>query len=134
MRAVLFALALTATPTLAEVRAETLMTPDEFEAYTTGKTLTYALDGQVYGIEEYRPGRRVRWAFAEGECEAGRWYVQDDWICFAYESTPEPQCWQFFIGSSGISAQFIGDAPETALSELAQSDAPLNCPGPDVGV
>jgi hypothetical protein len=134
MRALLLALTLTAIPALADERAAAPMTPGEFEAYTTGRTLTYAQDGEVYGTEEYLPGRRVRWAFAEGECEIGRWYEQDGWICFAYESTPEPQCWQFFRGDAGISAQFMGDATGSPLSELAQSDAPLNCPGPDVGV
>jgi hypothetical protein len=129
MRALVLALTLTAQPVLAEV----LMTPEEFETYTTGKTLTYAQGGLVYGIEEYLPGRQVRWAFAEGECETGRWYVEAEWICFTYESTPDPQCWQFFRTEGGLMARFRGDAPGSELSEIGKSAAPLNCPGPDVG-
>ena len=35
----------------------------EFEAFATGKTLSYAVGGIVYGAEQYLPGRRVIWAF-----------------------------------------------------------------------
>ncbi len=36
--------------------AETPMSGAEFEAYATGRTLTYAERGVIYGIEEYLPG------------------------------------------------------------------------------
>lgn len=131
MRAVPLALflALAALPGM----AETPMTGLEFEAYTTGKTMTYARSGAVWGTEEYLPGRRVRWAFAEGACEVGRWYEEGPWICFSYETGPEPQCWQFFRGETGLRARFRGDPPELDLSEVARTTEPLACPGPDVG-
>ena len=43
------------------------MSAAEFEAYTTGKTLSYAEAGQPYGVESYLPGRRVVWAFVHAE-------------------------------------------------------------------
>ncbi len=129
MRAALLALLLSVSPACADV----LMTPEEFDAYATGKTLTYAQGGTVYGTEEYLPGRRVRWAFAEGQCEAGHWYVEAEWICFDYETEPEPQCWQFFRSETGLKARYRGETSGAELSEIAKSSAPLNCPGPDIG-
>ena len=41
------------------------VTGPEFDAYVTGRTLTYAAAGQIYGTEAYLPGRRVIWAFTQ---------------------------------------------------------------------
>lgn len=122
-------------------RAETPAPPEgpglsatEFEAYATGKTLTYAIDGEVFGAEQYLPGRRVLWAFKGQECRKGQWYEEAGQICFVYEDEGAPQCWIFRKGSTGLSALFQGDEDSTFLSEVAQSKVPLNCAGPDVGV
>ena len=114
--------------------AETAMTAAEFEAYATGKTLTYSVAGAVYGAEQYLPGRRVLWAFKDDECADGVWYEQAGLICFAYENNDVPQCWNFFLGSTGLRAQFVGENGGSDLSEVAQSPTPLSCAGPDVGV
>jgi hypothetical protein len=118
----------------APLAAETPMTGAEFEAYATGRTLTYAQGGTVYGTEEYLPGRRVRWAFSGDQCETGYWYEAGREICFVYGSEPEHQCWTFFRTPGGLRARFRGDPPGSELSEVANSDAPLLCPGPDIGV
>lgn len=117
-----------------QARAETPMTAAEFEAYATGKTLTYSVDGEVYGAEQYLPDRRVIWAFKGNVCADGIWYEEAGLICFAYENDPEPQCWNFFSGATGLRAEFTGDAAGSPLSEVGQSPIPLNCAGPDVGV
>ncbi len=111
------------------------LTGTEFEAHTTGRTLTYASGGQVFGTEQYLPGRRVMWAFSEDRCQKGRWYEAGAFICFVYEDEPGvPQCWTFHLDGGRLLARFQGDAPGSELSEVEQSDRPLNCPGPDVGV
>lgn len=110
------------------------LSADEFEAYTTGKTLTFAADGQVYGVEEYLDGRRVRWAFLEDQCQDGFWYPQGEMICFVYDAIPDPQCWTFFDGGGGLIAEFQGEVLETTLFETRQSPEPLMCLGPEVGV
>ncbi|MEO0653677.1 MAG: hypothetical protein AAFY77_02285 [Pseudomonadota bacterium] len=110
------------------------MSAAEFEAYTTGKTLTFAADGQVYGIEEYLEGRRVRWAFLEDQCQDGVWYPQGQMICFVYEHIPDPQCWTFYRGDAGLIAQFENEGGSTTLFETRQSAEPLVCLGPEVGV
>lgn len=130
MRALILALSLLPLAALAETAP---MTGAEFEAYATGKTLTYAERGEVFGTEEYLPGRRVRWAFTGEQCRIGHWYEQDQAICFVYEDLTEPQCWEFRHGPSGMTARFLGESG-TELSEVAQSDTPLACAGPDIGV
>jgi hypothetical protein len=114
--------------------AETPMTADEFEAYVTGKTLTYSARGIPFGIEEYREGRRVLWSYLDGRCEEGEWYPAGDMICFAYEAYPEHQCWTFYRRSGGLFARFENDPDATELYETHQSREPMKCLGPEVGV
>ncbi len=131
MRALLALALLAAAPAGA---GDAPMTAAEFESYATGRTLTYGIGGQIYGIEQYLPGRRVRWAFAGDVCRIGHWYESGAEICFVYEHDQTPQCWMFFRTGEGLRARFMGDGDATDLSEVAQSDAPLACAGPDVGV
>ena len=114
--------------------AETAMTAAEFDAYATGKTLTYSVAGEVYGAEQYLPDRHVVWAFKDDQCADGVWYEDAGLICFAYENMGDPQCWNFYLGTSGLRAEFVGPNGSSSLSEVAQSAKPLACAGPDVGV
>lgn len=131
MKALLLAVLLAATPCLAE---DPSMTAADFDAYVTGKTLTYSQFGSVFGIEEYLPNRKVRWAFTEDICQYGSWYEQAGNICFVYEYDPDPHCWTFWKDGDGLRALSVNDAPGSELSEVAQTDQPLACAGPDVGV
>ena len=110
------------------------MTAAEFEAYTTGRTLTYSALGQDFGIEEYLENRRVRWSFLDGDCEDGIWYPAGEMICFVYETFPDPQFWTFYDEGGGLRALFMNDPEATELYETRMSDEPLLCLGPEVGV
>lgn len=110
------------------------MSAAEFDAYSTGKTLTYASGGYIFGTEQYLPNRQVRWAFTEDVCKIGHWYEQDDLICFVYEDAGNPQCWAFWREEGGLRALFAGDPAGTELSEVRQTDKSMACAGPDVGV
>lgn len=116
--------------------AETPMTGAEFDAYSKGKTFYYGSDGQAYGVEQYLDDRRVRWSFLDGKCSDGYWYEQDQMICFVYENSDDigPQCWTFFEGPGGLVAQFNGNPQETTLYQVNDSDEPMMCLGPEVGV
>lgn len=114
--------------------ADTPMSAAEFDAYVTGKTLYYSHLGLEYGVEQYLPGRRVRWAFLDGECRDGVWYQQSDMICFDYEDGIETQCWRFFEQTGGIRAEFANSDTEIELYEAAESDDPMYCKGPEIGV
>lgn len=114
--------------------ADAPMSVAEFEAYATGKTLTYAMGGEVYGAEQYLPGRRVIWAFKGEECRRGSWYEAAGKVCFVYEHDTTPQCWTFQQGSGGLRAQFSDDPEGAELASVRESPQPLTCAGPDLGV
>ena len=131
MRALALALALAAAPALAEAP----MSPEAFEAYTTGKTLLYSQGGTAYGGEDYLPGRRVRWSFLDGHCLEGRWFDAQDLICFVYDDHPEEQiCWHFFQEPTGLRAEVDGGEDSAPLTTTGEAQAPLFCLGPEVGV
>lgn len=107
---------------------------DAFEDYTSGKTLYFSENGDAYGGERYLPGRRVEWSFLDGQCKSGEWYEQGEAICFVYEDRPEPQCWEFELTTNGLRATFLEDGQSPDLYEAAQSEEPMFCLGPEVGV
>lgn len=114
--------------------AQTPMTAAEFEAYATGKTLSYAQGNTVWGSEQYLADRKVIWAFDEQDCQYGLWFEDEGNICFVYDQDPAPQCWRFYAEPSGLRAEFVDDPSQTMLSEVRQSSEPLQCKGPEVGV
>ncbi|MEM9972444.1 MAG: hypothetical protein AAF762_15300, partial [Pseudomonadota bacterium] len=114
--------------------AERPVSPAEFEAIVTGKTYTYSVEGTPYGAEEYLDNRRVKWTFLDGECQDGEWYVSGEQICFVYEHIETHQCWMFFMDGNRMMARYAGDPAATTLYETAQSDEPLMCLGPKIGV
>lgn len=124
-------LLLTQTPGLA--RAETLMTAEEFESWSTGKTLEYTIDGVYWGSEQHLSGRRTIDADAEGPCVEGRWYPAGDAICFVYDTSPGPHCWHFWRQDGTVLAESLGTS-DPLWSEVALSDKPLACDLPGVGV
>lgn len=116
-------------------QAQTVMTAEEFDSYTRGKTFYYGRAGTAYGAEEYLPNRRVIWTFLDGQCQNGIWYEQDGLICFRYEEITQEQCWAFrATPDGGMSARFGDDPAELDLYEVEKTPEPLSCPGPDVGV
>lgn len=127
---------LAALPAPAQTADQAPMDGAAFDAYTLGRTLSYSMQGTPYGIEEYLPNRRVRWAFVGQECQTGVWYERNGNICFLYDNAPtDEQCWRFFASDGGLRAIFQGpDGPSTELYEVQQSDQPLTCAGPGVGV
>jgi hypothetical protein len=131
MKALALALLLPGTAWAAEP-----LTGAEFDAYTQGKTMTYALEGKVWGREQYLAGGKVIWAFEGEPCKHGFWReAQPGLICFSYEDAPfDLECWRFFQGEGRLEAQSTEDAPANPLAAIEETDEPLACPGPDVGV
>jgi hypothetical protein len=129
-KATLAAALLAAFPAL----AETPMTGDEFEAHVGTSTLTYDYGDGVFGIEEYLPGRKVRWAFEADNCLVGTWYEKGDQICFTYDNGGEPACWLFFDLGGYVKGRFMGEGGGWEIYELDKTNEPLSCTGPDVGV
>ena len=110
------------------------LSAEAFDARTVGRTITYSSAGLPYGVEQYLPGRRVLWAFAEGECKEGTWFQAEELICFDYEDENGLQCWTFFDTADGLIARFEGRTDQAPLVSLTESPEPLACQGPEVGV
>jgi hypothetical protein len=111
--------------------AQTLMTVEEFEAFSTGQTLDYWIDGAFWGSERHLPDRRTQDADAEGPCREGRWFPNGDQICFVYEGDPGEHCWQFFRDGPRVLAEIVEGG---LVADVTLADQPLACSGPDVGV
>ena len=114
--------------------ADDPMTAAEFEAYVTGKTLSYSQYNEIFGIEEYLPNRQVRWKVSEDDCHYGHWYEKEGLICFTYDYDVGEHCWTFWKGETGLKALSTNDLPGAELSEVEQTTNGLSCPAPDVGV
>lgn len=127
MRSLFFALCVT--PAL----AETPMTGAEFEAYVTGRTLSFSsANNPAYGVEKYLPNRRVVWSGGDGTCVEGMWFEQDDSICFLYETDPEAKCWRTYLTENGIRAEFTTRPNGGVIFETLETPKDLVCPGPDL--
>jgi hypothetical protein len=111
----------------ASALAQTPMTAEEFAALVTGNILTYAQNGEPYGIEYYGENRRVIWSFLDGKCQNGRWYQDGANICFIYDFDPDPQCWRFYDDPQGLRAVFATDPSNTALYQVENGDLDLIC-------
>ncbi|MEO0999428.1 MAG: hypothetical protein AAFW69_02305 [Pseudomonadota bacterium] len=121
--------------TAAAQEVEEIVPPAAFEALSEGKTLYFELFGRPFGAEQYFPGRRVRWQFAEGICQEGTWFAEGDALCFSYDENPVPICWYFLKRGGTYIARQVGQAPEDGeLTLVRRDEEPLDCPGPDTGV
>lgn len=129
LRLPLLSLLLLAAPALA---GETQMTPEDFEAWSTGKTLTYSVSGSLWGSEAHLSGRETLNETDDGTCEPGRWFADGDDICFAYQTAPGPYCWRFLRDGDQVLAVYADDDTSPRFVVTA-SDAPLSC-SPGVGV
>lgn len=110
------------------------MTPEEFDAWSVGKTLDYSVDGQVYGSEAYFPGRQVRDADTGGPCLDGSWQADGDAVCFVYPARDGRHCWRFWREGEAVFASPLAADPTDPPQRVTVADAPLSCPGPEVGV
>ena len=112
----------------APLQADTLMDGPAFDAYVTGRTLTFGLpDGQSFGVEQYLPDQRVIWSPLDGTCTDGEWFEDGPLICFLYENDPEAKCWFVYRTDTGIRAEFANTPGSTILFEAQDAPEPLIC-------
>lgn len=114
-------------------QAQKMLGPEEFRAYAEGQTLYFSFLGAPYGVEQYLPGNRAIWQYADGTCARGIWYGRDGLICFLYEGDGEEQCWQFLQDGDGYAARAVGMASPGDLRVVGRDRVPVICKAPDVG-
>ncbi|NJM83980.1 MAG: hypothetical protein HC844_17390 [Tabrizicola sp.] len=114
--------------------ADEMMTAAEFETFTAGRTLTFAVEGVVYGTEDYLADRQVIWAYVGGPCQSGIWYPKGKEICFTYIGDPGPHCRLFWRQGDGLRATATTDGPDAPVREIANSPHRLSCDWPEPGV
>lgn len=123
MRSLLICLSL-ATP----VMAQDGMTAEEFEAYVTGRTITFStINDPTFGVERYLPGRRVMWSTFDGICRYGVWFESKGDICFRYEHDPEHKCWTIYDEPDGLRGVFTTRPNTTEIFEVPDREDPLIC-------
>jgi hypothetical protein len=129
-----WAFALALLPAMA--MAEEPLSAEAFAAYATGKTMTYARDGRVWGREQYLAGRQVIWAFEGQDCKRGLWHEEaPGLICFVYDDDPGGlECWRFYLRDGRLVAWSDGSETGEPLAVVEETPEPMACPGPDVGV
>lgn len=111
------------------------LTGQQFEDRTSGLTLQFlAPDGSWYGAEQYLDNRRVRWMYRDGSCTDGTWFPEGDKICFLYDGQAAHQCWITREQDGQLLAHPADGDPDSAIYSVEESQKPLPCPGPDVGV
>ena len=109
------------------------MTPEDFERFATGRTLDYAVDGEILGSEAYFPGRQVRDADTGGPCRDGHWDADGPAVCFVYEGSSMRHCWLYWREGEQVFAKPVLSAPEEPAQTVTPAAAPLSC-APQVGV
>ncbi|MGY6410875.1 MAG: hypothetical protein ACXIUV_07625 [Alkalilacustris sp.] len=115
----------------AAIEGATRMSPEAFESFAEGHTLSFMLGSVPYGVEQYLPGRRVLWAFVGEECREGVWFPVGQQICFEYDDEPHRlHCWSFYETPDGVLAQSEGMG---GTVQVQRSTEPMFCPGPEVG-
>ena len=134
MRILPLAAALVLAATLLPARADPKLDAAGFEAHVTGQTITYQQFDYIFGVEEYLPGRKVRWSVAPGDCQYGSWYPEDERICFVYDHDPTPHCWYVWLREGRLVALADDAEPGYELTEIDRAPMPLDCPAPGLGV
>lgn len=115
---------LLATPAIAEEG----MTAEEFDAYVTGRTITFSTaTDPTYGVERYLPGRRVMWSTFDGTCQYGVWFESKGDICFRYDQDRENKCWTIYDEPGGLRGVFTTRPNTTVIFERADREDPLIC-------
>lgn len=106
--------------------AETPMTATGFEAWSTGKTLTYSANGQVWGSETHL-AKRATLDDRDGDiCRRGKWQPKGDAICFVYEADPVRSCWRFTRDADQLFAT-IGWGFLAQRYAVTMSDTAVSC-------
>lgn len=78
------------------------ISPEVWRTMTAGRTVTYHLNGQLFGTEHYHPNsNRAAFRHADGTCLDGTWAFKDGIFCFYWENHL-PACFHHVQDNRGI--------------------------------
>lgn len=110
----------------AALAKDALIGPDAWREMTTGKTLHYYKDGELYG-KEYYPGgddNTVVFRFPNGLCAEGRWGHSEGKFCFAFGD--QLHCFWHVMRDGEIVVIGEEDGEEQTVETIADHE-PIGC-------
>lgn len=128
-----FGLLLCASTAGAETSDRTLLSAAEFEAWSTGQTLDYWIDGTFFGSEMHLADRQTIDSDPGGPCVTGTWFPAGDAICFVYDGSDTQHCWTFWRDDGQVFALSQAADPASSPAIVTLAPEPLACQGPEVG-
>lgn len=99
--------------------------PEAWRALTTGKTLYYYKDGELFGREYYMNDKGdVIFRFPNGACAEGRWAFAEEKYCFAFAG--ELHCFRHVKRGDAIVVIGEEDGEEQTVERIVEKE-PLSC-------
>ena len=124
MRLMIAAALLAASPAIAN-GSDAEIDPDAWRALTTGKTLHYFKNGELYGREYYAPdGKSTVFRFPNGLCAEGQWAYAERQYCFAYGG--QLHCFKHIQRGEDIVILGLEDGEEQKVEKIVKNE-PLSC-------
>ena len=106
---------------------DAMIGPDAWRELSTGKTLYYFKDGELYGKEYYiNDEGEVVFRFPNGVCAEGRWAYDDGKYCFAFEGSPVLHCFWHVMRDGQIVVIGEADGEEQTVEQIEDNE-PLGC-------
>ena len=112
-----------AAPALA---GDAMIEPDAWRDMTTGKTLYYFKDGELYWKEYYGPDGDVTFRFPSGQCAEGRWAHADGKYCFAFDGDARLHCFWHVMREDKIVVIGEADGEEQTVERIEDAE-PIGC-------
>ncbi|MEM7547729.1 MAG: hypothetical protein AAF367_19555 [Pseudomonadota bacterium] len=117
--------ALLATAAFPAYAADKMIDPEEWRELSTGKTLYYHKDGELYGKEYYLNDEGdVVFQFPNGQCAEGKWAHADDKYCFAFGG--QLHCFWHVMRDGKIIVIGEADGEEQTVEQIVEGEV-LGC-------
>lgn len=125
MKTVFAVLSLIVAATSAQA-GDAMIEPDDWRAMTSGKTLYYFKDGELYGKEYYAPDGGVTFRFPSGLCVEGRWAHADGKYCFAFQGDDQLHCFWHVMREDKVVVIGEADGEEQTVDRFEDGE-PMGC-------
>ena len=105
---------------------DAMIEPDAWREMTSGKTLYYFKEGELYGKEYYGPDGDVTFRFPSGQCAEGRWAHADGKYCFAFDGDTRLHCFWHVMREDKIVVIGEADGEEQTVERIEDGE-PMGC-------